>query len=83
MCNLTDAGKQACTAMHIPSELEATGTVNTWSWGKAIETLSKMASLDGTTPRKLDKTDFSSLNTDTPVVSGTGATIRSSKRRLN
>jgi len=64
VCNLTDAGKQACTAMHIPSELEATGTVNTWGWGKAIETLSKMASLDGTTPRKLDKTDFSSLNTD-------------------
>ena len=52
MCKLTDSGTVACSSLHLPSELAKTGTVSTWDWTKAVDTLAKVARLDVDTPAR-------------------------------
>jgi len=88
MCKLTDAGTTACNSMNIPSELSKTGTVSTWDWDKAVDTLAKVARLDMDTPERSGKgvtvCDFSNLDTSTPIRLSQGEELkRIPKRKLN
>jgi len=84
MCKLTDSGTIACSSLHLPSELARTGTVTTWDWARAMDTLSKVARLDAETPAKTGAgvCDFSSLDTDTPA-RGEETRKKMTKRKLN
>lgn len=86
MCKLTDFGFTACSSLHLPSELIKTGTVASWDWYKAVDTLGKVARLDADTPARGGVSarpwDVSNLETDTPL-KGEEVNKRVPKRKLN
>lgn len=77
-CKLTEEGEAACARLNIPSELAATGSLESWDWSQAVDTLTKVARFDGEdTPSK--EFDASNVNTDTPIC---GARKTLTKRKL-
>jgi len=78
-CELTEEGKKACSRFNIPEELEITGKVDDWDWATAVETMEKVAKLDGDDSEEEDSFDASNVDTDTPKM----ATRRVPKRKLN
>jgi len=88
MCKLTDAGTTACNSLNLPSELSKTGTVSTWDWDRAVDTLTKVARFDTDTPERSGKgetvCDFSNVDTSTPTRQSQGEELkRIPKRKLN
>jgi len=49
---LSEAGSQAASSMHLPRSLVRSGRVEEWGVEEALETLAKVARLDAQTPRK-------------------------------
>jgi len=80
-CKFTEAGISSGEQCNIPNQLIRTGSYADWNVAYAIETLSKMASLDAPTPHKQDSISESELGSEaTPLNS---QSRRAPKRRLN
>ena len=78
-CKLTEEGEAACTRLNIPSELATTGSLESWDWSQAVDTLSKVARFDGAGDTPSKEFDASNVNTDTPIC---GARKTLTKRKL-